>query len=216
MVQDRDGKVIYRRDTRSCPGCAAPDWDGGPMPRPGGKPKQVMDPRTAFQTVHLMEGVILRGTGTKLLGLDRPLAGKTGTTTGPKDVWFIGGTQDMVAGLYMGYDRPRNLGGYVQGGTVAAPIWKQFGEIVLKDAPKLPFTIPPGVRMVRIDRRSGKRVYGAWPGNEPKAAVIWEAFKPDSEPRRVGTVSGNGDGAGGANRRVRSDADFMRQQGGIY
>jgi penicillin-binding protein 1A len=216
MVQDRDGKVIYRRDTRSCPGCAAPDWDGGPMPRPGGKPKQVMDPRTAFQTVHLMEGVILRGTGTKLLGLDRPLAGKTGTTTGPKDVWFIGGTQDMVAGLYIGYDRPRNLGGYVQGGTVAAPIWKQFGEIVLKDAPKLPFTIPPGVRMVRIDRRSGKRVYGAWPGNEPKAAVIWEAFKPDSEPRRVGTVSGNGDGAGGANRRVRSDADFMRQQGGIY
>lgn len=215
MVQDRDGKVIYRRDTRSCPGCAAPDWKGEPMPRPGGKPKQVMDPRTAFQTVHLMEGVIQRGTGTRLLSMDRPLAGKTGTTNGPKDVWFIGGTQDMVAGLYLGYDRPRNLGGYVQGGTVAAPIWKQFGEIVLKDAPKLPFTIPAGVRMVRIDRRSGKRVYGAWPGNEPKAAVIWEAFKPDSEPRRVGSVAGTG-AATGPTRRVRSDAEFMRNSGGIY
>lgn len=215
MVQDRDGKVIYRRDTRSCPGCDAPDWNGEPMPRPGGKPKQVIDPRTAFQTVHLMEGVVQRGTGTRLMALDRPLAGKTGTTSGPKDVWFIGGTQDLVAGLYMGYDRPRNLGGYVQGGTVAAPIWKEFGDLALKDAPKLPFIIPPGVRMVRIDRRSGKRVYGAWPGNEPKAAVIWEAFKPDSEPRRVGSVS-NGAGAGGANRRVRSDAEFMSQQGGIY
>jgi penicillin-binding protein 1A len=216
LVQDRDGKVIYRRDTRSCPGCAAADWNGEPMPRPGGKPKQVMDARTAFQTVHLMEGVILRGTGTRLLSMDRPLAGKTGTTSGPKDVWFIGGTQDMVAGLYMGYDRPRNLGGYVQGGTVAAPIWKDFGEIVLKDAPKLPFNIPAGVRMVRVDRRSGKRIYGAWPGNEPKAAVIWEAFKPDSEPRRVGTVSGGGNGQGGPTRRVRSDAEFMRNSGGIY
>ncbi len=220
MVQDRDGKVIWRRDNRSCPGCAAPDWKGEPMPRPGGKPVQVMDARTAFQTVHLMEGVILRGTGTKLLPLDRPLAGKTGTTSGPKDVWFVGGTQDIVAGLYMGYDRPRNLGGYVQGGTVAAPIWRDFGAEALKDEPKLPFVIPAGVRMVRIDRRSGKKVYGAWPGNEPKAAVIWEAFKPDSEPRRVGSVAssgGSGAGKGGAApRRVRSDAEFLRNSGGIY
>ena len=188
------------------------------MPRPGGKPKQVMDARTAFQTVHLMEGVISRGTGTKLLSLDRPLAGKTGTTSGPKDVWFVGGTQDLVAGLYMGYDKPRNLGGYVQGGTVAAPIWRDFAAIALKDAAKLPFNIPAGVRMVRVDRRSGKKVFGAWPGNEPKAAVIWEAFKPDSEPRRVGSVAG-GAGTGSksaAPRRVRSDAEFMRNSGGIY
>ena len=216
MVQDRDGKVIWRRDNRSCPGCGAADWKGEAMPRPGGKPKQAIDARTAFQTVHLMEGVILRGTGTRLLDLDRPLAGKTGTTSGPRDVWFIGGTQDLVAGLYMGYDKPRNLGGYVQGGTVAAPIWKEFGEVALKDAPKLPFTIPAGVRMVRVDRRSGKRVFGAWPGNEPKAAVIWEAFKPDSEPRRVGTVAGEGGGKAGPARRVRSDAEFMRNSGGIY
>lgn len=215
MVQDRDGKVIYRRDNRTCPGCAAADWNGEAMPRPGGTPKQVIDARTAFQAVHLMEGVITRGTGTELLKLDRPMAGKTGTTSGPRDVWFVGGTQQLVAGLYLGYDKPRDMGGYVQGGTVAAPIWRQFGELALKDAPKLPFTIPAGVRMVRVDRRSGKRVYGAWPGTENKAAVIWEAFKPDSEPRRVGGAPGAKSVQAGG-RRVRSDADFMRNSGGIY
>ncbi len=216
MVQDRDGKVIWRRDNRACPGCGAADWKGEPMPRPGGKPKQVMDARTAFQTVHLMEGVVQRGTGTRLLALERPFAGKTGTTSGPKDVWFVGGTQDLVAALYMGYDNPRNLGGYVQGGTVAAPIWVDFGKKALADAPKLPFIIPPGVRMVRIERRSGKRVFGAWPTTEAKAAVIWEAFKPDSEPRRTGTVAGASSGSAGPTRRVRSDAEFMKNTGGIY
>ncbi len=216
MVQDRDGKVIWRRDNRACPGCAAADWHGESMPRPGGRPKQVMDPRTAFQTVHLMEGVIQRGTGTRLLALDRPFAGKTGTTSGPKDVWFVGGTQDLVGALYIGYDTPRNLGGYVQGGTVAAPIWLDFGKVALKDAPKLPFVIPSGVRMVRVERRSGKRVFGAWPGTEPKAAVIWEAFKPDSEPRRTGSVTDDGATKAGPARRVRSDAEFMKNAGGIY
>ena len=215
MVQDRDGKVIWRRDNRTCPGCEMADWHGEAMPRPGGAPKQVMDPRTAYQIVHLMEGVITRGTGMSLSSLNRPLAGKTGTTSGPRDVWFVGGTQDIVAGLYLGYDTPRDLGGYAQGGTTAAPIWRQFGEAVLKDAPKLPFIIPPGIRMVRIDRRSGKRVYGEWPGpEERKSQVIWEAFKPESEPRRIGNSADPY--AIDPRRRVRSDAEFMRNSGGIY
>jgi penicillin-binding protein 1A len=215
MVQDRDGKVIWRRDNRSCTGCEMPDWKGEPMPRPGGKPKQVIDARTAFQTVHLMEGVITRGTGMGLLPLNRPLAGKTGTTSGPKDVWFVGGTQDLVAGLYMGYDTPRNLGGAAQGGTMAAPVWRQFAEVALKDAPKMPFVIPAGIRMVRIDRRSGKRVFGVWPGpEERRSAVIWEAFKPESEPRRTGR--GDDDRIGGNSGRVRSDAEFLENEGGIY
>jgi penicillin-binding protein 1A len=214
MVQDRDGKVIYRRDTRSCPNCMADEWDGGRMPRPGGGVRQVMDPRTAYQAVHLMEGVVTRGTAVRLRALDRPLAGKTGTTSGPKDAWFIGGTQDLVAGLYLGYDNPRNLGGYVQGGNTAGPIWIDFAKVALKDAEKRPFVIPPGVRMVRIDRRSGKRVFGAWPtSEEPKAGVIWEAFKPDSEPRRVGASDESAWPSGG---RVRSDAEFMENTGGIY
>ncbi|MBB6225925.1 penicillin-binding protein 1A [Polymorphobacter multimanifer] len=215
MVQDRDGKVIYRRDTRSCVGCVADDWNGEAMPRPSGRVVQVIDPRTAYQTVHLMEGVVTRGTATRLRVLERPLAGKTGTTSGPKDAWFIGGTQDLVAGLYLGYDQPRNLGGYVQGGNTAGPIWLDFAKVALKDAEKRPFVIPPGIRMVRIDRRSGKRVFGAWPtGNDPKAGVIWEAFKPDSEPRRVGASGARRGAAAGG--RVRSDAEFLSNSGGIY
>ncbi|WP_439545643.1 penicillin-binding protein 1A [Sandarakinorhabdus sp.] len=213
-VQDRTGKVIWRRDTRGCPGCNAPRWNGEAMPRPQGRVVQAIDARTAYQIVHVMEGVIQRGTGTALAVLDRPLAGKTGTTNGPNDVWFVGGTPDIVAGLYLGYDQPRAMGGYAQGGTMAAPIWRQWGEAALKDWPKKPFVIPPGVRMVRIDRRSGQRVFGMWPDGGPRPAVIWEAFKPQSEPRR--TERAEDVLARRGSSRIRSDAQFLEQEGGIY
>src|SRR3546814_17964006 len=85
-----------------------------------------MDPLTAYQVVHMLEGVVQRGTAQRLRDLGVPMFGKTGTTTGPKDVWFIGGTADVVAGPYLGFDQPRNMGGYAQGGSLAAPIYKQF------------------------------------------------------------------------------------------
>jgi penicillin-binding protein 1A len=213
-VQDRTGKIIWRRDNRGCPGCNAAEWNGGPMPRPQGRISQVMDPRTAYQIVHVMEGVIQRGTGTALAVLNRPLAGKTGTTNGPNDVWFVGGTPDIVAGLYLGYDQPRSLGSYAQGGTTAAPIWRQWGQAALKDWPILPFAVPAGVRMVRVDRRSGQRVFGLWPDPGPRPAVIWEAFKPDSEPRRIGRAEDVLARRSGG--RVRSDAEFLEAEGGIY
>ena len=127
-VQDRRGKVIWRADKRECEGCNMPEWDGSAMPRPGPMGRQVMDARTAFQITHILEGVITRGTAKVLRGTGLPLFGKTGTTTGPKDVWFIGGTQQLMVGTYLGFDRPRNMGGYAQGGTIAAPIVKDFIE----------------------------------------------------------------------------------------
>ena len=183
-VQDRSGKVIYRADKRNCNGCNMAEWDGKAMPRikPGGK--QAMDARTAFQTVHMLEGVVQRGTATVLRDLDLPMFGKTGTTTGPKDVWFVGGTPEVMTGAYIGYDRPRNLGGYAQGGTVTAPIVKQFFKETKDRMSGDPFVAPAGVRMVRVDRMSGKRVFDAWPSGDPKASIIWEAFKPDTEPPR--------------------------------
>jgi penicillin-binding protein 1A len=139
----------------------------------------------AFQMVHVMEGVILRGTATVLRDLDRPLFGKTGTTNGPTNVWFVGGTPDIVAGVYLGYDQPRPMGHAAQGGRIAAPVWKQWALTALKDQPKVPFVAPPGIRWVRIDRATGKRVYGVFPTSEdPKSPVIWEAFQPQTEPRR--------------------------------
>ena len=103
----------------------------------------------AFQMVHIMEGVIQRGTATVLRDLNRPLFGKTGTTNGPTNVWFVGGTPDIVAGVYLGYDQPRPMGGYAQGGRIAAPIFKQWAQTALKDQPKVPFVAPPGIRWVR-------------------------------------------------------------------
>ncbi|MDE8653521.1 penicillin-binding protein 1A [Novosphingobium album (ex Liu et al. 2023)] len=183
-VQDRNGKVIWRGDDRRCIGCNMAEWDGKPMPRIDRRGKQVMDPDTAFQVVHMLTGVIIRGTAVVLRDLDMPLFGKTGTTSGPTDVWFVGGSQDYVAGVYLGYDTPRSLGGYAQGGRVAAPIFKQVVLNTKERWGHQPFIAPAGVRMVRIDRVSGKQVMGVEPGNDPKAGVIWEAFKPDTEPRQ--------------------------------
>ena len=186
-VEDRNGKVIYRTDDRCTlmGNCDAADWDGGPMPRPPSRSRPLVDPMAAFQMVHVMEGVIIRGTATVLRDLDRPLFGKTGTTNGPTNVWFVGGTPDIVAGVYLGYDQPKPMGHAAQGGRISAPIWKEWAQSALKDQPKVPFVAPPGIRWVRIDRASGKKVFGVFPTSEdPKSPVIWEAFQPQTEPRR--------------------------------
>jgi penicillin-binding protein 1A len=186
-VLDRNGKLIFRTDNRCAlmEGCNAADWDGKSMPRPPDRTRQLIDPMAAFQMVHILEGVVERGTATVLRDLGRPLFGKTGTTSGPTNVWFVGGTPDVVTGIYMGYDQPRSMGGSAQGGRIAAPIFKQWAKAALADHPKTPFVAPSGIRWVRVDRGSGKRVYGVFPTTEdPKSSVIWEAFQPQTEPRR--------------------------------
>ncbi|HEY6815481.1 MAG TPA: penicillin-binding transpeptidase domain-containing protein, partial [Croceibacterium sp.] len=232
-VQDRRGKVIWRADERDCTGCNMEAWDGKPMPRLREQGRQVLDARTAYQVTHMLEGVVQRGTATTLRDLKMPLFGKTGTTTGPTDVWFVGGSPDIVGGVYIGYDRPRSLGGWAQGGRVAAPIFKQFVQETRAKWAGRPFLAPNGVRMVRIDRRSGRRVFDGWPTEQPQAAVIWEAFKPDTEPKRTrrqdetdqlrelvlaqlrrgpGTASASGAAEGAGEQQT----DFVEESGGIY
>jgi len=241
-VQDRNGKVIYRSDNRcqvmeqdNGGACDAPDWDGKAMPRPPSRQRQVIDAQAAYQMVHILEGVVERGTATVLRDLDRPLFGKTGTTSGPTNVWFIGGTPEVVAGVYIGYDQPRPMGHGAQGGRVAAPIFKQFAQAAFKGMPKVPFVAPPGIRMVRVDRATGKRVFGSFPLTvDPKSSVIWEAFQPETEPRRSFRRSVELARAGEAPRstaprpagarrtgsaqpRAPADnSDFLQRQGGIY
>jgi len=184
--------------------------------------------------VHIMEGVIERGTATTLRDLNRPMFGKTGTTSGPTNVWFVGGTPEIVGGVYLGYDQPRSLGGAAQGGRVAAPIFKQFAQKAFAGMPPIPFIAPPGIRMVRIDRNTGKRVFGTFPTTEdPKSEVIWEAFQPETEPRRTFRRSEDGTAADAASSgakvapsgravpRPKPKAkpvqdDFLQRQGGIY
>jgi penicillin-binding protein 1A len=224
FVQDRHGKVVWPENWRACDRCNAPDWNGKPMPRPQIHGKQIVDAMSAYQMIHIAEGVIQRGTATVLRDLDRPMFGKTGTNSGPTDVWFIGGTPQMIGGVYIGYDSPTGLGGYAQGGTVAAPIFKEFAVKAYDGMEKIPFRAPAGIRMVRIDRASGKPVFGAWPTSDPKAAVIWEAFKPESEPRRNPRRNGEADAAdkpkeakpAEQHQVAPRDSDFLQRQGGIY
>jgi penicillin-binding protein 1A len=233
-IQDREGKVIFRTDNRCTvmERCNAKDWDGKAMPRPPSRQKQLIEPQAAYQMVHILEGVVERGTATVLRSLDRPLFGKTGTTTGPTNVWFVGGTPEIVAGVYLGYDQPRSMGGYAQGGRIAAPVFKQWAEAALKDEPKIPFVAPEGIRMVRIDRVSGKRVFGAFPTSvDPKSSVIWEAFQPETEPRRSfrreereAEAPSRSEPMARAARVQRQrppppprpQEDFLQRQGGIY
>jgi penicillin-binding protein 1A len=181
----------------------------------------------------MLEGVITRGTAVVLRDLNLPLFGKTGTTSGPTDVWFVGGSQKYVAGVYMGYESPRSLGGYAQGGRFAAPVFKQLVQETKPRWSRQPFVAPEGVRMVKIDRVTGKRVFGADPGDQPKASVIWEAFKPDTEPRRlaradefanqrdmlIASIRAERE-AEAALARQRAGAgeprDFAEEQGGVY
>lgn len=225
FVQDRHGKVILPENWQACDRCNAPDWNGKAMPRPVSRGKQIVDAMSAYQMIHIAEGVIQRGTATVLRDLDRPMFGKTGTNSGPTDVWFIGGTPQLIGGLYIGYDQPRPLGGWAQGGTVAAPIFKAFAQKAYDGMDKLPFRAPAGIRMVRIDRITGKPVFGAWPSDDPKAPVIWEAFKPESEPRRVRrrnlimpdpAAAAEKARAEAAAQEARRDSDFLQREGGIY
>ena len=228
-VQDRDGKVIYRADNRECTGCNMAEWDGGAMPRFGRTGRQVMDARTAFQIVNMLTGVVQRGTATRLRDLDIPLFGKTGTSSGPTNAWFVGGSPDIVGATYLGFDQPRNMGGWIQGGNTAAPIFKQFVQETREHWSGRPFLAPTGVRMVRVDRRTGHRVFDAWPSDEPTSAVIWEAFKPDTEPRRnqrqddidamrelILAQLRRGNEGPRNQRRSEEREDFAEEQGGIY
>lgn len=232
-VQNRDGKVIWKADARDCIGCSMAQWDGKPMPRIKPSGRQVMDARTAYQVVHMLEGVVTRGTALTLADLKLPLFGKTGTTSGPTNVWFAGGSQEIVTAVYLGYDQPRSLGGYAQGGRIAAPIFKQFVQATRPRWSSTPFTVPEGVRMVRIDRVSGKQVFGGMPQDDVrKASIIWEAFKPNSEPTRTFRAEERTlkDAVLDALRKARAaksgeapsedgpieEGDFVEDQGGIY
>jgi penicillin-binding protein 1A len=177
-VQDRYGKTIFRADTRACPRCGDPGWPAkGDVPQLADGREQVLDPGTAYQMVHILEGVVQRGTAAAVAAkLKMPLAGKTGTTNGPNDTWFMGFSPDLVVGIYVGFDQPKELGPGEQGARTAVPAFIEFMTDALKDKPVVGFRIPPGIRMARVDLATGKLADGS------DGKMIWEAFKPGTEP----------------------------------
>jgi penicillin-binding protein 1A len=178
-IQDRWGKTIWRYDDRECPGCNAERWEGQAEPTlPPDDKRQIIDPHTAYQVTSMMEGVVLRGTGTVIRRIlpNVPVAGKTGTTNDEKDAWFVGFTPDLVVGVFIGYDTPRPMGKGMTGGAVAAPIFAHFMKAALANKLAIPFRQPPGIKLVRVSLRTGLR---ATPGEKQ---IVEEAFKPTEEP----------------------------------
>ena len=173
-VQDRYGRTVYKHDQRVCENCSAVQWFGQEEPELIDNRDQVLDPMTAFQITSMMEGVVQRGTATKLRDLGRPIAGKTGTTNEEKDAWFIGFTPNMVTGVYIGFDQPTPMGRGSTGGQLAAPVFKEFMANALADAPIADFRLPQGMNVVEIDRATGMRAI--------EGDTILEAFKPGTGP----------------------------------
>ena len=166
--------------------CNAPDWDGQAMPRPPSRTRQLIDPMAAFQMVHILEGVVERGTATVLRDLDRPLFGKTGTTTGPTNVWFVGGTPDVVAGVYLGFDQPRSWAAMPRAGGSRRRSSSNGPRSRSKACPRRRSSRPRASAGSGSTARRARRCSATFPTTEdPKSSVIWEAFQPQTEPRRA-------------------------------
>ena len=173
-IQDRDGHLIYRPSGLDC-ACS----DTARPPTLADNRKQVADPQSVFQLVTMMQGVVQRGTGYEAgKGLNRPVAGKTGTTSDSNDVWFVGFTPDLVTAVWIGFDNNTSLGEKETGGTVSAPVFHDFMAYALRNRPVLQFRVPDGVKLASWDSGAGSRV---------------DAFKPDQVPGASQGTIGGGD-----------------------
>ena len=200
-IQDRYGRTIFRHDARECRGCDAPGgWKNQPEPQLVDRREQVLDAMTAYQITSMMEDVVQGGTATVLKEVGKPIAGKTGTTNDEKDAWFIGFSPDVVVGIYVGYDKPRALGKGAAGGHLAAPIAKDFLKLALADKPAVPFKVPAGIKLIRVDAKSGMR-------SGPGGGGILEAFKPGTAPPDNYSVIGVADADGGRDRPLMAPPD---------
>jgi penicillin-binding protein 1A len=161
-VQDGQGNVLERTDSKVVP---------------------AISPETAYLTIRLMQEVLRTGTGASAKGLSPNLAGKTGTTNENTDAWFIGGSPDLIAGVWVGFDTPTSLGGRQTAASVALPIWTQFFGRALRDVPDREFPAPAGITFARVDPATGK----ALPPGSGEGMML---------PFKLGTVPETGGPAG--------------------
>jgi penicillin-binding protein 1A len=170
-IQDRRGKNIFVNDQVICSNCDMPYIEEVPKPNIVDKSEIIFNKQKAYQMVSILKGAVDRGTGrkTKIEGIE--IAGKTGTTNNNTDAWFIGFTSDVIVGVYTGYDIPKSLGKRETGSSVAVPIFKNFIKNYYEDKKALPFIIPAGVELIKIDYDTGQI------SNKIKdAKTIYEAF----------------------------------------
>jgi penicillin-binding protein 1A len=205
-VQDRYGKTVYKHDERICTDCNDPAIAPTRSPRIVSDRERVMNAVTAYQLTSMMRGVVERGTASKTVSLGVPTAGKTGTTNDAKDVWFVGFTNRIVAGCYIGYDTPRSLGQGASGGGMCGPVFNQFMKKATKKYGASKFRVPEGCQFIKIDRFSGARLSGGASGDN----VVNECFREGEE--LIFGVSFDGGFAMGSNLSlIRPDGQVARQ-----
>lgn len=188
-IQNRNGQTIYRHDNRECENCMVEKWENQPVPELQDEREQIIDPLSAYQMVSILEGVVQYGTGARLRSIGKHLAGKTGTTNRNQDAWFVGFSPDLVVAIYIGFDEPKTLGKYETGAAAALPVFYNFMNESLANQADVPFRIPSGIKLVRVNHNTGKP---ATPGDN---VVIWEALKPevakrDTKQKIIGNESG--------------------------
>ena len=152
------------------------DRDGSLVEENSPQLYQALNPQTAYLMTSLLQSVVEEGTGKKVSALNRPCAGKTGTTNDFRDAWFIGFTPQLVTGAWVGYDDNASLGKRETGGVVAAPIWLNFMQQVVKDIPVKLFEVPEGVVFAKINPATGFAPQSA------SEATIFECFKEGTMP----------------------------------
>lgn len=170
LIKDRNGKIIYRRDNRECLSCNVSDndLDTAILEIPKEDIYRVTDEASDYQITSFLTGAIDRGTGYAAKKLGKIIGGKTGTSNDSKDTWFVGFTPKIVVGSYVGYDTPKELGKRATGSNVVLPIFIDFMSNAYKDEQSLPFKVPDSIKLIAVDRATGKIT--------PSGTVI-EAFK---------------------------------------
>ena len=170
-IEDRYGKVIGGQPSIQI------EWDPSLLPP---EPKETSEPlsdaQSLYQIVSILQGAVERGTGKQARIPGHTIAGKTGTTNQVKDVWFVGFSKNLIAGVYLGYDTPEPLGKGA-GSHMAARVFADFMKVALKDESNQPFPVPDGLTFVRVNRNSGISA-----SQDPNGTIINEAFKPGQKP----------------------------------
>jgi penicillin-binding protein 1B len=155
------------------------DEDGDPISQAWIEPVQVFPARDVFLVVHLMQGVVDRGTAARArsIGFRKPAAGKTGTTNDKRDAWFIGFTPDALALTWVGFDDNEPMG--ISGSDGAVPIWARTMNAITAGREPVEFPVPGGIIFVKTDVATG----GLMTPQCPPGQIVEEAFKAGTEPR---------------------------------
>jgi len=149
------------------------------------EPRQAMSHENAYLTTNMLMDVIQSGTGRRAKRIGRPLAGKTGTTNGYNDAWFVGYAPNLATGVWVGFDSVRTLGRLESGAHAALPIWTQFMDQALRNLPVMTFTIPEGIQFAQIDTTTGDLP------TKSSRHISTEVFRKGTEPGEAAPQKAN-------------------------